>query len=124
MADRAVEMLHKAEQHYRRVQEASHEPTDWSDLALYGFYCLEAAVMAAATYYGMKGTRSHLQKVKIAAVLHARHQLPDVSLLLPELNRARKAVAYGNVAMPKLDAKGLATEIELYVHAVQRIVQT
>ena len=33
-----------ARKHLDRVLDAWDEPTDWDDLSLYGFYCLEAAV--------------------------------------------------------------------------------
>jgi len=38
-----------ARHHLKRVLSAWDDPTDWDDLSLYGFYCLEAAVEAAAS---------------------------------------------------------------------------
>lgn len=37
----AAESLELAERHLEKVLAAAIEPTDWLDLALYGFYCLE-----------------------------------------------------------------------------------
>ena len=49
MADdaRSGEKLALARHHLKRVLSAWDDPTDWDDLSLYGFYCLEAAVEAA-----------------------------------------------------------------------------
>ncbi|MGO9176982.1 MAG: hypothetical protein ACLQED_12715 [Desulfobaccales bacterium] len=43
-----------ARNHLGRVQDAWDEPTDWTDLSIYGFLCLEAAIMAAAKSLGYK----------------------------------------------------------------------
>ena len=34
------------------------DPTDWADLATYGFYCVEACVVAAVLYSGARGLGS------------------------------------------------------------------
>ena len=45
----AQKFLKMAQEHLERVQVASgDDPTDWPDLTIFGFYCVEAAVMAAA----------------------------------------------------------------------------
>ena len=106
-----------ARAHLQRVQDAWWEP-DWSDLALYGFYCLEAAVGAADEYVSGKRARNHPDKVARAKALSVSHGLPDVSALLVSPNDARKAVAYGDVPMPNLDAEDVAGEVEGYVEAV------
>ena len=80
-----------------QVQEAWDDPVDWDDLSLYGFYCLEAAVEAAALHFGIETTYVHAEKADIAFRLHEERNLLDVSDLLVELNFARKAVAYGDV---------------------------
>jgi hypothetical protein len=41
--------------------------------------------------------------------------------LLRDLNDARKAVAYGDVTRPQLNAEDVASEIEDYVEAVEVI---
>lgn len=99
-------------------------PTDWDDLSLYGFYCLEAAVEAAARKVGLATSRKHWEKVDVAAELHAKHGLPDVEQLLRDLNDARKATAYGDVDIPDdLDPEEIAAEIENYVDAVAALVE-
>ncbi len=40
--------LELARRHLKRVLAAWDDPTDWDDLSLYGFFCLEAAIEAAA----------------------------------------------------------------------------
>jgi len=114
----AFDKLKLARRHLDRVQSAWDEPTDWDDLSLYGFYCLEAAVQAAALRFGLESSKTHWKKVDTASELHQRHGLPDVTQLLIDLNTARKAVAYGDVRAPELDAESIASEIEEYVDAV------
>lgn len=46
---RSGEKLPLARRHLKRVLSAWDDPTDWDDLSLYGFYCLEASIEAAAT---------------------------------------------------------------------------
>lgn len=85
---------------------------------MYGFYCLENAVSAAATHAEIKFGKTHPSKADAAQELATRHGLPGVSSLLAELNDARKSVAYGDIAMPSLDAEDVAIAIEAYVDAV------
>lgn len=107
-----------AKKHLQRVQ-AAWDPPDWLDLSVYGFYCLENAVSAAATHAKLKFAKTHPSKADAARQLAARHRLPDVSSLLVKLNDARKSVAYGDIAMPNLDPEDVAIEIEKYVDAVE-----
>ena len=116
------EKLTLARKHLNRVLDSWDEPTDWDDLSLYGFYCLEAAVEAAATHSGLTVSRRHWEKVDTAAELHQRFGLPDVEKLLRDLNDARKAAAYGDIEFPDLDAKEIASEIEAYVEAVSALL--
>jgi hypothetical protein len=111
-----------ARRHLDRVQVAWDDPTDWDDLSLYGFYCLEAAVEAAALHYGLKTSKKHWEKVDSAALLHEKQGLPDVSGLLRDLNEARKSAAYADVERPDLDAEDIAVQIEQYVDAVAKII--
>ncbi len=53
------EKLALAQKHLDRVLDSWDEPTDWDDLSLYGFYCLEAAVEAAALRSGLTVSRRH-----------------------------------------------------------------
>ena len=114
--------LKLARRHLERVQGAWDDPTDWDDLSLYGFYCLEAAVEAAALHVGLRTSKKHWEKVDLAADLNRNHNLPDVADLLGNLNNARKAAAYGDVEQPDLNAEELAAEIERYVEAVAALL--
>ena len=102
---------------------AWESPTDWDDLSLYGFYCLEAAVAAAAAHVGLTSSTKHWEKVVAAGELHDKHGLPNVEHLLRDLNDARKAAAYGDAPAPSLDAEAVATQIERYVDAVARLLE-
>ena len=115
--------LEFAEEHLRRVRAAWDTPTDWATLTIFGFYCVEAAVMAAAGHFGLPSTRNHREKAKLAQRLHEEHNLPDVSSLLITLNTARKAAAYGDVDAPELDAEDLVTEIEAFVNSFRDLVR-
>jgi hypothetical protein len=117
--DRKLEL---AQRHLRKVQAAWDEPTDWDDLSLYGFYCLEAAVEAAALHFGLRTSKKHWEKVDLASDLHEKKDLPDISDLLRDLNDARKAAAYGDTEAPELDAENIATQIENYVEAVAELL--
>jgi hypothetical protein len=86
----ADEKLELAGRHLDRVLAAWDEPTDWDDLSLYGFYCLEAAVEAAAIHLGLSTSRRHWEKADTAKELHQNHAPPDVEQLLLDLNNARK----------------------------------
>ena len=67
------ERLSLARQQLARVQVAWVEPTDWSDLAMYAFYALENAVVAAAEHLSIGWQRSHPKKADLAAQLHTVH---------------------------------------------------
>lgn len=95
---------------------------DWTDLAVYGFYCLEVSVKAAAEHTGANPTTNHARKAVLARELAASHDLPDVSRLLLELNEARKAASYGDLMIPALDSDDLLTQLEEYVSAVGRLL--
>ena len=125
MADnaRSGDKLALARHHLKRVQSAWDDPTDWDDLSLYGFYCLEAAVEAAAVHVGMKTSKKHWEKADVAGELHSKQGLPDIEQLLRDLNDARKSAAYGDVPAPDLNAEDVASEIEGYVDAVADLVE-
>ena len=119
----AEDKLKLARKHLDRVLAAWDSPTDWDDLSLYGFYCLEAAVGAAAAHLGMAMSTRHWQKAETAAGLHTTHGLPDISHVLHQLNDARKAAAYGDIEAPELDAESVASQIEGYVDAVATLLE-
>jgi|SRR5450759_2036466 hypothetical protein len=114
--------LELAKRHVERVHAAWAEPTDWDDLSLYGFYCLEAAVEAAALHFGLRTSKKHWEKVDLAEDLHKKTGLPDIGDLLRDLNDARKAAAYGDMDRPDLDAEDIASQIEGYVDAVAAVI--
>lgn len=119
----AVEKIALARKHLDRVQSAWDDPTDWDDLSLYGFYCLEAAIEAAAIHTGLRTSKKHWQKEQIAEDLHQTKGLPDVSGLLSDLNEARKSAAYGDIERPKnLNPEDVGRQIEEYVVAVENLI--
>ena len=119
---KSTRKLELAQRHLRKVQGAWDDPTDWDVLSLFGFYCLEAAVEAAALHSGLRTSKKHWEKADLASDLHRKKGLPDISDLLRDLNEARKAAAYGDVDAPELDAEDIATEIENYVEAVAQLL--
>lgn len=118
----AEKSLSRAKQHLERVLAAWDDPTDWADLTIYGFYCLEASVVAAASHIGMELKRTHVAKAEMASELSCSHSLPDIADFLSVLNSARKAAAYGDVDFPVLNAQDVAIEIEEYVEAVSALL--
>jgi hypothetical protein len=118
----AKDFLDLARNHLGRVQDAWDEPTDWTDLSIYGFLCLEAAIMAAAKSLGYKVKPIHREKAEAAERLSKEQGLPDIYDLLWDLNAARKAAAYGDVSSPTFNAEDLARKIETYVEAVELLV--
>ena len=120
---KSAEKLALARHHLERVRSAWDDPTDWDDLSLYGFYCLEAALEAAALQVGIKTSKKHWEKADIAVELHKKFGLPDVERLLRDLNDARKSAAYGDIPAPDLIAEDVARQIEVYVDAVADVVE-
>jgi len=119
----AQDKIALARQHLKRVLASWDAPTDWADLYLYGFYCLEAAVEAASLHFGIQISRSHWKKVEAAARLHSEHDLANVEQLLVDLNAGRKAAAYGDIEEPELDAEDVASRIEQYVNEVENLLE-
>jgi hypothetical protein len=78
--------------------------------------------MAAALHTGIATQKSHPSKADAARQLAASAGLTDISSLLRQLNDARKAEAYGDVARPALDPEELAREIEKYFIAVEELL--
>jgi hypothetical protein len=119
----AQEKVAIARKHLRKVQAAWDVPTDWEDLYLYGFYCLEAAVEAASLSVGIELSTRHWKKVEAAVQLHTEHGLTDIQQLLIDLNVGRKAAAYGDVEEPELEAEDIAVAVESYVEEVDAFVE-
>ncbi|MEE9282147.1 MAG: hypothetical protein V3V67_18425 [Myxococcota bacterium] len=117
-----TDSLELARSHLGRVQTAAYDPIDWTDLTVYGFYALEAAVMAAAAHLEWNIRRNHPAKIEAARRLTEEHGLPEVQRLLLELNAARKATAYGDAPLPEMDAEDVSAEIETYIEAVAALI--
>lgn len=117
------EKLEIARKHLLRVQAAWIAPTAWDDLSIYGFYCLENAVDAAALHLGFDVIPHHHRRLEAAQRMAQEHRLPDVTELLKDLNDARKYTAYGDTGHPSLNAEVLATLIEEYVDKVQELIE-
>ena len=117
-----IDKLELARRHLERVQHACGEPTDWDDVALYGFYALEAAVDSACLHFGVSHGQGHRGRTNVAKML-SKQGLDDVSDLLRDLNDARKSVAYGDIALPELDAEGVASRIETYIESISALIE-
>ncbi len=120
----AARNLEVARRHLEHVLTAWDAPTDWDSPSVFGFYCVEAAVMAAAAHLGIETKRTHWGKADTAEVLAREHGLPDLTDLLDHLDDARKAVAYGDVEVPDLDAEEVASAIEGFVEEVSDLLST
>ena len=124
MAQTAEESFNLALRHLERVSVSWDDPTDWLELSTFGFYCLEACVVAAALQLKRPRPGNHWTKVAEARYLTTEHQFPDIENLLVDLNTMRKHKAYGNVEPPdNLDPQDVASEIEAYVEQVGKLVQ-
>ena len=123
MEQTAQQSLQLAVRHLERVLSAWDEPTDWSDLSIYGFYCLEACVVAAALHVQGGVPRGHPAKARKARQLSTEYGLPDIGNLLVDLNNMRKYEAYGDTEYPAdYAAADIAGAIELYVDAVRGLL--
>ena len=112
--------LRVAKRHLDKVLDAWSEPTDWADLATFGLYCLEALIRAASLVAGKGVVRTHWGKAEVADALHKEHGLTDVATLMADLNRARKANAYGDQEFNESDfnAEQIAIQIESFFDEV------
>ena len=116
-----AEKLELANKHLEEVH-AAWDPPDWAPLSIFGFYCLEAAVDAAALHVGIDLTTHHWRRVEAAEQLHDAYGLPEIGQLLEDLNSTRKKEAYGDVPAPELDAEDVAGAIEEYVAEVEKLL--
>lgn len=88
----AADSLSLARKHLERVQ-SSWDPPEWLDLAAYGLYGVEAAVVAASLHANVNLQRTHGSKADAARKLAVLHGLPDVADLMQDLNDMRKSEA-------------------------------
>jgi hypothetical protein len=114
--------LELARKQLEKVHAAVWDDVDWDDLTIYGFYCLENAVVAASEHVGRPVKRNHPDKAAAASELATNFGLPDVSGLLRTLNEARKSASYGDMPLPPLDPQDLVQDIEAYVEAVAEML--
>lgn len=128
MTQTARDSLEVARRHLQKVETAWWDPVDWSDLAMYGFYCLEACVVAVALHLGQARPRStHPAKAQLAKDFASDHGLPDIEQSLIALNDRRKFEAYGDIELDEdedLDAEEVATEVRGYFEAVEAMIST
>ena len=124
MTQMPMDSLEVARRHLLKVEAAWQDPVDWADLTLYGFYCLEACVVAMALQLGQpRPKRTHPAKVALAKDFAVSHGLPDIEQMLIALNDRRKFEAYGDVEPDDdLDAEDLAAAIRGYLGAVELVV--
>lgn len=78
--------------------------------------------MAAGTYLGWTILPTHPGKIGAAIRLAAEQGLPDIYFLLINLNRGRKAAAYGDSPWPHIEAEATAAAIEKYVESVAALI--
>ena len=70
---------------------------------------------------GISWKRTHDSKIEAAQELHQRLGLPDVSVLLRDLNELRKSESYGEIRPPvSRSADEIVGEVEEYVGEVER----
>ena len=123
MLQTAAESLDLARRHLVKVQAAWDDPTDWADLSLYGFLCLEACVVAAVLHLGRQRPSTHPRKASEARLLADAHGLPEVEGLLIDLNARRKHEGYGDSSPPEdLDPENVATTIMEYIEAIEGLL--
>ena len=122
MAQTAQDSFDLALRHLERVSVSSYDPTDWLELSTFGFYCLKAAVVAAALQLKRTRPGNHRDMVEESRYLTTEHHLPDIENLLVDLNTMRKHEAYGDINPPdSLDPEDVASEIEAYVEQVRKL---
>lgn len=118
------EAFRLAQKHLEKVQVAWLEPTDWSDLAIYGFLALENAVVAGAQHFGITVEKTHPSKNRAADTMRDSHGLPDITPLMLQLWDMRQSESYGDVRPPQdLDAEFVASEIDAYVEAIRAYIE-
>lgn len=89
-------------------------------------YAVEAAIRAAALQLSHDLKKTHWDKAEYAKRLTTEYKLPDVSELVADLNRGRKAVGYGDDEIPDElgDAEVIAIRIEEFIDAVEAFIES
>ena len=123
MDQTAEDSFKLALKHLERVSASWDEPTNWLDLSTFGFYCLEACIVAAALHLKRPRPSRHQSKAQEARHLTVENDLRDVGDLLIDLNNMRKYEAYGDTDPPDhLDPEDVVSEIEEYVENVRSLL--
>lgn len=118
--------LERAKSQLERVQVAWLDPPDAVEAVTFAFYAYENAIVAVAEARGIRWTKNHAQKARLAGQLVQKKILStDVEDRLILLNNLRKDVAYGEPGpeLRELDLEDLAIELEEFIEEVERVVE-
>lgn len=117
--------LRRAQSQLERVQVAWLDPPDHVEAVTFAFYAYENAIVAVAEAKGIKWTKNHAEKARLAGRLFSDGILStDVEDRLIALNTLRKDVAYGEPGpeLQEMDLEELAVELEQFLEEVEEIV--
>ncbi len=123
----ARKALTKARSQLERVQVAGFDPPDPVEAVTFGFYAYENAVVAAAEAKGIKWTKNHYEKAKLARKLCDDAILAtNVEDRLLQLNDLRKDVAYGEPGpeLEEVDLEDLASDLEQFIDEVEGVISS
>ncbi len=123
----AVKALIKARSQLERVQVAGFDPPDPVEAVTFAFYGYENAIVAAAEAKGIKWTKNHYEKAKLARKLCDDAILTtDVQERLLQLNDLRKDVAYGEpgAELEEVDLEDLASDLEHFIDEVEAVISS
>lgn len=101
------------------------DPPDHVEAVTFAFYAYENAIVAVAEAKGIKWTKNHAEKARLAGRLFSDGILStDVEDRLIALNTLRKDVAYGEPGpeLQEMDLEELAVELEQFLEEVEEIV--
>jgi hypothetical protein len=115
----AREALGLAKEQYKKANDHSDDP---DQVFVWCFYALENAVVAAATHLDEEFQKNHWTKAQAARRLSRDQGMTDVSVLLTDLNDARKGTAYGDVEEPDIKPKDVLVEVGSYIEEVEKLL--
>lgn len=122
----ARKKLELARTQLERVQVASWDPPDPVEAATWAFYAYENAVVVVAEAKGIRWTKIHPEKARLAHDLFVAGILrTDVEDTLLTLNALRKDAAYGEPGpeLQQLNLEDLAIELEEFLDGIERIIE-
>lgn len=123
----ARKALTRARSQLERVQVAGYAPPDPVEAVTFAFYAYENAVVAAAEVKGIKWTKVHFEKAKLASKLCDDGILAtNVEDRLLWLNDLRKDVAYDEPGpeLEEVDLEDLAIELEQFIDEVEEVISS